>query len=147
MGKNSWGLDPGTAFGKRVEQRLRDEPLIWLTTVGANGTPQPSPVWFAWDGAQVLVYSEPGKPKLRNIERNPRVALHFDGDGQGGNVIVIQGEARIAPEVPPATDVPEYVRKYDAGGFYKRTGFVTGSVFAAKYSVPIVVRPAGLRGH
>ncbi len=120
--------------------------MIWLTTVSPAGAPQPSPVWFVWDGTPVLVYSERAKPKLRNIERNPRVALHFDGDGQGGNVIVIRGEARIAPEMPAATELPEYARKYDAGGFYQRIG-ITGPMFAAKYSIPIVVKPTGLRGH
>lgn len=142
----SWGLDPSTPFGKRVERRLREDPVIWLTTVDAQGTPQPSPVWFLWDGLQVLVYSEPDKPKLRNIERNPRVALNFDGDGQGGDIVIIRGEARTAPEMPPATEVPAYARKYDAGGFYKRIG-ITGQIFALRYSIAIVIRPAGLRGH
>ncbi|MDQ6883086.1 MAG: TIGR03667 family PPOX class F420-dependent oxidoreductase [Candidatus Dormibacteraeota bacterium] len=146
MATTSWRLDPSSPFGQRVERRLREEPVIWLTTVDPDGTPQPIPVWFVWDGMQVLLYSEPGKPKLRNIERNPRVALHFDGDGRGGNVIVIRGEARIAPEMPAATEVPDYGRKYDAGGFYKRIG-ISGPIFATKYSVPIVIKPTGLRGH
>jgi hypothetical protein len=30
--------DPGTPFGEAVHRRLRDEPVVWLTTVGANGT-------------------------------------------------------------------------------------------------------------
>lgn len=104
------------------------------------------PVWFFWDGSKVLVYSEPDKPKLRNIERNPWVALHFDGDSQGGDIIVITGKARVAGEMPPATDVPGYAAKYDAGGFYRRGGW-NAQQFAAQYSVPIVIEPASLRGH
>jgi hypothetical protein len=38
----------------RVAQRLREDAVIWLTTVAANGTPQPNPVWFLWDGHSVL---------------------------------------------------------------------------------------------
>jgi len=120
--------------------------MIWLTTVDQHGIPQPVPVWFLWDQSRVLVYSEPGKPKLRNIEGNPRVALHFDGDGQGGDIIVISAMARIAKEMPPATEVPGYATKYDAGGFYRRIG-LSGAEFAAQYSVPIVIEPASLRGH
>lgn len=146
MAATSWGLDASTPFGKRVERRLREDALIWLTTVDAQGAPQPSPVWFLWDGTQMLLYSEPAKPKLRNIERNPHVALNFDGDGRGGNVVIIRGEARVAPEMPPATDVPEYARKYDAGGYYKRIG-ITEPMFARKYAVPVVITPLGLRGH
>lgn len=146
MAETNWGLDRSSAFGKRVERRLFEDPLIWLTTVDLQGAPQPSPVWFTWDGSQLLVYSEPGKPKLRNIAANPRVALNFDGDGEGGNIVIIRGKARVAPEMPAATDVPEYARKYDRGGYYKRIG-MTGSTFARQYSVAIVIEPVGLRGH
>jgi len=111
--------------------------LIWLTTVDPKGAPQPSPVWFLWSGSEILIYSEPDKPKLRNIEQNPRVSLHFDGDGQGGDIVIIRGQARIAMAEPPATDVPDYARKYDAGGFYKRTGF-SGAAFARRRVLAIV---------
>ena len=33
-------------FGQRAAERLRTEEVIWLTTVGNDGMPQPSPVWF-----------------------------------------------------------------------------------------------------
>ena len=141
-----WKPDTGTDFGRRAERRLRDEYLVWLTTVHADGLPQPSPVWFLWDGDIVLIYSEPDKQKLRNIERNPKVSLHFDGDGRGGNIVVIAGEARIARELPPAHEVPAFADKYETGGFFKRIG-TNGAGFASRYSVPIQVRPIGLRGH
>ena len=59
---------------------------------------------------------------------------------------MISGRARVATEVPPATQVPGYAKKYDAGGFYRRIG-MTGEQFATMYSVPVVIEPAGLRGH
>jgi len=37
------------------------------------------------------------KFKLGHIEANPYVALNFDGDGLGGNIIVFTGEARLDP--------------------------------------------------
>jgi len=142
----SWRPDTTTDFGRRVERRLRDEHLVWLTTVRADGLPQPSPVWFLWDGETVLIYSQPGKPKLANIERNPKVSLHFDGDGRGGNVVVIAGEARVAPDLPPAHQVPAFAEKYHAAGFFKRVGMDPAG-FARRYSVPVQVRPTGFRGH
>ena len=39
-------LDTSTDFGARVERRLREATVIWLTTVGDNQTPHPSPVAF-----------------------------------------------------------------------------------------------------
>src|SRR4051794_26981360 len=104
-------IDTTTDFGKRVERRLREETVIWLTTVRRDGTPQPSVVWFLWDGESVLMYSRPNQQKQRNIARNPKVSLNFNSDG-GGNIIVITGEAQVVADAPPITDVPEYVAKY-----------------------------------
>ena len=39
-------LDTSTAFGARVERRLRDEIVVWPTTVRADQTPEPSPVQY-----------------------------------------------------------------------------------------------------
>ncbi len=87
-------LDRSTAFGSCVDRRLREEGILWFTTVRADRTPQPSPVWFLWDGETFLIYSRPKTQKLRNISINSRVALHLDGDGRGGNIVVITGADR-----------------------------------------------------
>ena len=42
-----------------VEQRLREEPIIWLTTVRPDGRPHTVPVWFLWDGETFLIFSQP----------------------------------------------------------------------------------------
>lgn len=136
-------LDTGSEFGARVARRLREETIIWLTTVRADGRPQPSPVWFLWDGETVLIYSQPGKPKVRNIAANPRVALHFDGNGKGGDIVVFDGEARVDPDAPPSNEIPELVEKYRQG--IARLGGTPES-FAREYSVAIRVTPAKVRG-
>jgi PPOX class probable F420-dependent enzyme len=76
-------FDEGTEFGARVARRLREEQVVWLTTVTPAGAPLPRPVGFLWDGGDVVsVYSQPGA-RVRNIAANPRVTLNFDGDGRG----------------------------------------------------------------
>jgi PPOX class probable F420-dependent enzyme len=136
--------DPSTPFGERVERRLRDEPIIWMTTTGADGTPQPNPVWFLWDGESFLIYSLPDAARLPHIQKTPRVALNLDGNGQGGDIIVITGDAQIRPDEPPADQVPAFVEKYQA--FITRS-FVTPANFAARYSTAIRVTPTKVRGH
>lgn len=135
---------PSTSFGERVERRLRDERVIWLTTVGADGTPQPNPVWFLWDGENFLVYSRPDAVRVPNIERNARVSLNLDGNGQGGDIIVITGEARIVPDEPPADQNAAYVEKYTA---LIARSFGTPSEFVEKYSLPVRITPVKVRGH
>jgi len=138
-------VDTSTEFGQRVDRRLRDEKLAWLTTVDRAGTPQPIPVWFLWDGADgIVVYSRPDTPKLRAIERNPRVSLNLDGNGEGGDIVVVLGEAAVADGEPPAHEVPAYVEKY--APLIGRNRWTPES-FAADYSVPIRITVRRVRGH
>jgi len=36
-------FDPSTESGARIQKRLQNDKIIWLTTVAADGTPQPNP--------------------------------------------------------------------------------------------------------
>lgn len=137
-------LDTTTEFGRRVTRRLREELIAWLVTVRPDQTPQPVPVWFLWDGQTFLVYSQPDTQKLRNIARSPRVALHLDGNGKGGDIVVLTGEARVVTDAPPANEILAYVEKYRQG----MTGIgMTPESFARAYSVALRVTPTRLQGH
>jgi PPOX class probable F420-dependent enzyme len=136
-------FDINTEFGARVAQRLDEESVIWLTTVRDDSTPQPTPVWFLWDGESFLIYSQPQAYKIRNITRNPRVTLNFNSDKHGNDVIVFRGSASIDPSIPPADQVPAYIEKYRSG--IKELGS-TPAEFAGEYSIAIRVHPTRLRG-
>jgi PPOX class probable F420-dependent enzyme len=137
-------IDQDTEFGARAARRLRDEVAIWMTTVTPDGSPLPRPVWFIWDGDEsAVMYSRPS-PRVRNVEANPRVTLHFDGDGAGGDVIVFSGTAAVDREFPPANQSPEYLEKYD--DHIARLGMTPGT-FAQAYSVPVRIRLKRVDGH
>jgi nitroimidazol reductase NimA-like FMN-containing flavoprotein (pyridoxamine 5'-phosphate oxidase superfamily) len=40
-----------------------------------DGTPQVTPVWFSYDGENILINSARGRKKDRNMEKNPNIAL------------------------------------------------------------------------
>ena len=138
--------DQSTPFGERVARRLRDERLIWFTTVDAKGTPQPTPVWFLWDDATstILIYSRSDARRLAHVQQNPRVALNFDGNGFGGDIIVITGEAQVSSDDPPADRLPAYVQKYSD---FIATRYETPENFASIYSVALRIHPISIRGH
>jgi len=138
--------DPSTPFGERVARRLRDERLIWFTTVDAKGTPQPTPVWFLWDDttSTILIYSRADAKRLVHLQQNPRVALNLDGNGTGGNIIVITGDAYVSTVDPSADRLPIYVEKYR--DFIVRS-FETPEKFASIYPVALRIRPIAIRGH
>jgi PPOX class probable F420-dependent enzyme len=135
-------IDPGTDVGRRVDARLREELVAWLVTVTPDGTPVPRPVWFLWDGETVVVYSEPGKPKLRHIAGNPSVALALRTDEHGDLLAVLTGAAAVDPAAPPPHRLPGYLEKYR--GEIERLGS-DPEQFAAAYSVAIRIRPTKLR--
>lgn len=137
-------LDSSSEFGARVLQRLQQEEVIWLTTVRADGVAQPSPVWFWWDGETMLIYSQPATPKLRNIAANARVALNFNSNETGGDIVIFSGTATIEEQPTPVTDVPEYLAKYRPA--IVRMG-ADPQQFMQAYSVAIRVMPAHVRGH
>jgi PPOX class probable F420-dependent enzyme len=137
-------IDTSTAFGQRVRRQLENEIVIWLITQGKGGTPQPSPVWFlAESDDEIVVYSQQNKPKLRNIEAHPTVALVFNTDPTGDEVAVFHGEARIDEDAPAASDLPAYIEKYARG--IEGLG-MTPQSFSDEYSVPVRITLTKLRG-
>ena len=137
-------IDEATEFGARVARHLREEVVVWMTTVTPAGAPLPMPVWFVWDGAEsVLMYSEP-KARIRNIEANPHVTLNFGGDGGGGDIVVLSGDAAVDRDAPPANEVPDFLSKYEQ--HIARTGMTPESL-ARTYSVPVRIRLTRVRGH
>lgn len=134
---------PDTTFGSRVRERLSAEIVLWLTTVGADGTPQPNPVWFLWEGGDsLLVYNRADANRVKHIRTRPRVALNFDGNGRGGDIIVLTGDAELVDDVPPANEHKTYAEKYAAE--IARV-FGTPESFASKYPVAIRIHLTRVR--
>lgn len=137
-------IDTTTDFGKRLRERLQTEKHIWLTTVRKDGTPQPSLVWFHWDGENVCwIFSQPNTPKVRNIASNAAVSLNLNSSDNGGDVAVLTGGAEILPDGPKAHEIDAYVTKYEAGF---RGLDMTPEEMAASYSETIRVTIQGVRG-
>jgi PPOX class probable F420-dependent enzyme len=138
-------IDLTTELGKRAEQWLREQTLVWLVTVRADGRPQPSLVWFLWDGRdEVLVYSMPDAQKVRNIRTNSKVALHFNSSADGEEVVILWGDARLSPNDPRADQNPDYRRKYDEPGLIAAIGW-TAEKLADQFSLPIRITLSNLR--
>jgi PPOX class probable F420-dependent enzyme len=126
----------------QVDERLRTERIIWLTTTRPDGQPQASPIWFLWDGRSFVTYSLAATPRIRNIEGNPRVALNLSDDGIGGRIVTLEGTASIERAAPPPNEDAGYIAKYrdlieDSGS--------TSEAFAKEYPVAIRIVPTRIR--
>jgi PPOX class probable F420-dependent enzyme len=136
-------LDPTDAAHARALKRLGLEPIAWLTTVGADGQPASSPVWFVWepDAERFLIFSRPATRKIRNIAGNPLVSLHLEGNGKGGDIVTFEGRAELV-EGPSYDEVPQAVNKYASN--LRGMGY-TAESFAADYSQTLRVTPSRVR--
>ena len=112
--------------------------MTWLTRVRSDGQPQAVPVGFVWAGETFLIYSQPGRQKLKNIGRNARVGLHLNANDRGGDVVRAEGAAEVVQDIPPANEVGEYLEKCRES--IARIGFDPDG-FARAYSVALRVTP------
>jgi PPOX class probable F420-dependent enzyme len=137
-------IDTSTEFGARVRRRLDEEQIGWLTTVRPDGMPQPVPVWFHWDGETFLILSHPNARKVRNLAGNPNASLHLNSDDQGGNVVILTGQARADMGWPSDERLAAYFAKYAQGIRLLNT---TPESLADEYSTAIHLRPTRVSGH
>jgi PPOX class probable F420-dependent enzyme len=116
--------------------------MAWLTTVRADGMPLPTPVWFLWNDGHFLLFSEPEAVKVRNIRRNPHVALNFNTDATGEIFAVFTGEATIDPNPASPAERAAYGGKYRNG--LAMIG-VTPEEHAQRWSAVIRLTPTRVR--
>lgn len=112
---------------EEINAHLCEARTCRVATVGAEGAPHISPLWFVWDGSALWLNSIVKSQRWTDIERDPRVALAIDGgeaflDLHG---LEITGTAAAVGEVPrtdaPSDEVAEAERlfgeKYANGKF------------------------------
>lgn len=81
--------------------------LAHLVTVNPDGSPQVTIVWTGWDAdaGQVIIGKLGVDQKVRNIRRDPRVALSIEAEGGHlgmGNYLVVEGTAEVTEGGAPA---------------------------------------------
>lgn len=136
-------IDAASKRGRRVLERLATDRIAWFTSVTPAGQPQTLPVWFLWENDEVLIYSATNAVRNRNVAANPHVSFHLADDGEGNDLVILEGEARIDERTPPATEHHAYLARYD--DWLASYGW-TAEYFSSQYSVPIRLRPTKVRG-
>jgi hypothetical protein len=71
-----------------------------------DGTPRVIPIWFHWNGRDIVMASPPKAPKLKALAKNTKVSLTIDDNTFPHKVLLIRGTARLEPVEGV---VPEYV--------------------------------------
>lgn len=73
---------------------LKDETkaYLYLATSMPDGSPQVTPVWFNTDGEHILINTNEGRVKDRNMQARPRVAMIIQDPSTPYRYLGIRGE-------------------------------------------------------
>jgi PPOX class probable F420-dependent enzyme len=66
-----------------------------LATTRPDGSPRQSVVYFALDGDRLLISTEPGRAKARDVQRTGRASLCAVGGAPPYPCVTLEGSARI----------------------------------------------------
>jgi PPOX class probable F420-dependent enzyme len=110
---------------------LAEERTCRVASVGGDGSPHVTPLWFAWDGQSLWLTSIVKSQRWTDLQRDPRVSVIVDAghDYMELRGVEIRGRATPVGEVPrtgepaPALETTEriYADKY-AGGVVHHDG-------------------------
>jgi PPOX class probable F420-dependent enzyme len=90
-----------------ARELIESDRLAHMVTLNPDGSPQMSCVWVGLDGVEIVSAHLSRYQKVKNVERDPRVAISIEGEKIAENglreYLVVRGTARIqeggAPEL------------------------------------------------
>lgn len=90
-----------------AQELLQSKIPARLAYVWTDGTPRVVPIWFHWNGREVVMATPERAPKLKALAKNPKVSLTIDDNTFPNKVLLIRGIARLE-QVNGV--VPEYAK-------------------------------------
>ncbi|QBD76659.1 PPOX class F420-dependent oxidoreductase [Ktedonosporobacter rubrisoli] len=86
--------------------------LASMATLGPQGEPHNSPLWFEWDGTYIKFSLTSTRQKFRNVQRDPRVALSIIDPNDSYHYLEIRGKVARIEDDTDTTFVNTLARKY-----------------------------------
>ncbi len=81
---------------------LAHERVCRVASVGADGNPHVTPLWFIWDGAHFWLNSIVKSQRWVDLQRRPNIAIVVDGGREFFELhgVEIEGSVSVIGEVP-----------------------------------------------
>jgi hypothetical protein len=76
-----------------AQELLGLQHLARLAYVWTDGTPRVVPVWFHWDGRELVIAGPPNAPKMKALPKNSKVAITIDGETPPYHALFVRGTA------------------------------------------------------
>ena len=94
-----------TVTSRRVLEFTQKTYLAILATVYPSGGPQAFPVWYEYDGEYFTVTTVADTAKVRNLRRNPNVALCITDTSRQIKSLTVLGLAEVAMDNDLAQEI------------------------------------------
>jgi hypothetical protein len=78
-----------------AQELLQSKIPARLAYVWTDGTPRVIPIWFHWNGRDIVMATPPKAPKLKALAKNRKVSLTIDDNTFPHKVLLIRGTARL----------------------------------------------------
>lgn len=111
---------------KRIERVLTITNIGYLATTMKNGQPNVTPLEFYCDGFSLYFFPQPGSPKVKAIQRDPRVALAVANPMAGWACVMgcqVFGTATLLDVDTPEWEHGMKIFKWTASNFELGRGF------------------------
>jgi PPOX class probable F420-dependent enzyme len=103
------------------ERLLQSRWVAVLGTIGLEGQPVLTPVWYLYEGGQLLVRTASDAIKTENIRRDPRVTVCVQDDTPPYRSVTVYGRASVAAPRPGlGPRIARHYLGYIAGKAYER---------------------------
>jgi PPOX class probable F420-dependent enzyme len=83
-----------------------------LATLMPDGTPQVTPVWFDYDGKNLIVNTARGRQKDLNVRRDPRVALTIIDPENPYRYVEVRGRVTDITQEGATEHIDKMAKKY-----------------------------------
>ncbi len=108
--------NPGLPLDDPVVARLLEGPnLARLAYTGRDGRPRVVPIWFLYQGGEILMVTGPRAEKVRALAANAAVALSIDSSQPPYGVLLIDGDATLEEVEGVAPEYRQIVERYLGG--------------------------------
>ncbi len=83
-----------------------------VATIGPEGEPQSSPVWFEWDGTHIKFSLTKTRQKYRNLQRDKRISMSIMDPEDHYRYLEIRGELDEIEPDPNIDFISRMAKKY-----------------------------------
>ena len=78
-----------------AQELLQSTVMARVAYTWLDGTPRVVPIWFHWDGQEIVLGTPAKAPKLQALPTNPQVAVSIDGETWPYKVLLVRGTATV----------------------------------------------------